>query len=87
MLSVILLLIFPFSLLALMLGMERVERPLRADALGDHVTSALTTARADEVEHLVTERVAPSVERYWRHTARSARARRGTLLRRPVKQA
>ncbi len=83
MLSVILLVIFPFSLLALMLGMERVEQPLRADAIGDQVSAALHNARPDEVEHLVSERAAPPVERHWRR----ARRHGGVLLRRPAKQA
>ncbi len=83
MIFVILLVMVPFSLLGLMLAMERVERPLRADALGDQVASALATARAEDVEELVGERVRAPVSSYGRYRARH-RPRRAGLLRRPA---
>jgi hypothetical protein len=56
----------PFLLLALMLGMERVERPLRVDSVSDQLETFLDTARPDEVETYVSEGFAPALERYWR---------------------
>ncbi len=84
MISLILLVTFPFALLALPLGMERVERPLRADALGEQVAAALAAPRAEDVERLVSERVSPPVQRYWRrHAGAPGTGRR--LLRRPAR--
>ena len=45
-------LVFPLVLLAFMLAMERVERPLRIDALGEQVESFLDTARPDSLDEL-----------------------------------
>lgn len=59
-------LLFPLLLLALMLSMERVERPLRVDSLGDELESFLDSARPEEVETFVSEGFAPALERYWR---------------------
>jgi hypothetical protein len=57
---------FPALLLVLMLMMERVEAPLRDEALGERVARVLDDARADEVESLVSEDLGPAVDRYWR---------------------
>src|SRR4051794_9255396 len=60
-------LLFPLLLLLFMLVMERVERPLRVDAIGEQVESSLTqTTPADELEELVSEGFAPALEGYWR---------------------
>ncbi len=59
-------LVLPFLLLALMLGMERVERPLRVDSVSEQLETFLDTARPDEVETYVSEGFAPALERYWR---------------------
>jgi hypothetical protein len=59
-------LLLPLGLLLLLLGMERVERPLRVDSLGDELESFLDSARPDEVETFVSEGFAPALERYWR---------------------
>lgn len=59
-------LLVPFFLLLLMLAMERVERPLRYDSMGDELESFLDSARPDEVETFVSEGFAPALERYWR---------------------
>lgn len=59
-------LLLPVVLLLLMLGMERVERPLRVDSVSDQLEDFLATARADEVETFVSEGYAPALERYWR---------------------
>ncbi|MBW3639865.1 MAG: hypothetical protein KY451_08465 [Actinobacteria bacterium] len=49
-----------------MLGMERVERPLRVDSVSEQLETFLGTARPDEVETYVSEGFAPALERYWR---------------------
>lgn len=59
-------LLLPFALLLLMLGMERVERPLRVDSVSDQIESFLDAARPDEVEAFVREGYAPALARYWR---------------------
>ncbi len=59
-------LLLPLMLLALMLCMERVERPLRLDSVSDQLESFLDSARPDEVETFVSEGFAPALERYWR---------------------
>lgn len=59
-------LLLPLLLLALMLGMERVERPLRDDSVTDQLEHFLDTARPEEVETYVSEGFAPALERYWR---------------------
>jgi hypothetical protein len=59
-------LLFPLLLLLLMLAMERVERPLRYDSMGDQLEAFLDSARPDEVETFVSEGFAPALERYWR---------------------
>ena len=59
-------LLLPVGLLFLLLGMERVERPLRVDSLGDELESFLDSARPEEVETFVSEGFAPALERYWR---------------------
>jgi hypothetical protein len=65
--SVLLLaLLLPLGLLALMLGMERVERPLRVDSVSDQLEQFLDQARPEEVETYVSQGFAPALERYWR---------------------
>ena len=59
-------LLLPLGLLALMLGMEHVERPLRVDSVSEQLERFLDGARADEVETYVSEGFAPALERYWR---------------------
>ena len=59
-------LLLPVGLLLLLLGMERVERPLRVDSLGDELEGFLDGARPEEVETFVSEGFAPALERYWR---------------------
>jgi hypothetical protein len=67
-------LLLPFLLLLLMLGMERVEGPLREDAVSEQLESFLDSARPDEVETFVSEGFAPALDRYWK------RRRLGRLL-------
>lgn len=59
-------LLLPLFLLVLMLGMERVERPLRRASVTDQIEAFLETARPDEVEAFVTEGYAPALEKYWK---------------------
>ncbi len=66
---------FPLLLLGLMLSMERVERPLRDESVGERVVAALENARADEVETLVSASAAGAVERHGRRLRR-----RGSLF-------
>lgn len=59
-------LVFPGVLLALMLAMERVEAPLREEAVGEQLTAFLQDARPDEVETFVSQGLAGALNRYWR---------------------
>ena len=59
-------LLLPLGLLALMLGMERVERPLRVDSVSEQLEQFLDSARPEEVETFVSQGFAPALERYWR---------------------
>jgi hypothetical protein len=59
-------LLLPLGLLALMLGMERVERPLRSNSVSDSIEQFLDSARPEEVETYVSQGYAPALERYWR---------------------
>lgn len=66
-------LVFPGVLLALMVAMERVEAPLRAEAVGEHLTKVLDEAKPDEVETFVSQGLARSLDRYWRRRALRSR--------------
>ena len=59
-------LLLPLGLLALMLGMERVERPLRVESVSEQLEQFLDQARPEEVETFVSQGFAPALERYWR---------------------
>jgi hypothetical protein len=59
-------LLLPLGLLALMLGMERVERPLRVESVSEQLEQFLEQARPEEVETYVSQGFAPALERYWR---------------------
>lgn len=65
---------FPFVLLLLLLGMERVERPLRRDAVSQQLDLFLATAKPDEVELFVSEGFQPALDRYWRRRAFARRS-------------
>jgi hypothetical protein len=67
-------LLLPLFLLLLMLGMEKVEGPLREDAVSEQLETFLDSARPDEVETFVSEGFAPALDRYWK------RRRLGRLL-------
>jgi hypothetical protein len=61
----VLVLAVPLALLALMLVMDRVEQPLRRDALGEQLAEFLESARPDEVETYVQRGFAPALDHYW----------------------
>ena len=63
---VVLTLLIPLLLLAFLLLMERVERPLRDDAVGDQLAQFMEVARPEELEVFVKDGFAPTVDRYWR---------------------
>ena len=67
----ILALSLPLLLLALMLCMERVERPLRVDSVSEQLTAFLETARPEEVETYVSEGYSAALDRYWRRRRRT----------------
>jgi hypothetical protein len=64
---------FPLLLLSLMLGMERIERPLRSEAFGQHLDEFLESARPEEIETYVAEGLSPALDRYWRRQRLSQR--------------
>lgn len=64
--ALIVTLLFPLLLLGLLLGMERVERPLRRHSIADELAGFLDTARPEEVETFISEGFAPALERYWK---------------------
>jgi len=64
---------FPGVLLALMIAMERVEAPLRAEAVVDQVVDVLDSARPDEVETFVSQGFANALDRYWKRRNKRAR--------------
>lgn len=66
-------LLIPPLLLVFLLVMDRVEQPLRDDAIGDRLVQWLEEARPDEVEALVSEGFAPTLDRYWRRRRMAAR--------------
>ena len=59
-------LLFPVLILVVLLGMERVEQPLRVDELGLDLETFLDTARPEEVETFVSEGFGPALDRYWK---------------------
>lgn len=68
-------LLFPGVLLGLMLAMERVEEPLRQEAVGDQLTEFFESARPDEVETFVSQGLARALDRYWSRRRNSGRRR------------
>ena len=70
---------FPGVLLGVMLLMERVEAPLRGEFLGDHLVDFLDSARPEEVETLVSQGLAPALDRYWRNRSLRTRLLSGRL--------
>ncbi len=69
-------LLFPVALMTGTMLMERVEAPLRREAIGEQVVRFLETARPDEVETFVSEGFAPALDRYWQRQPQRRSARR-----------
>lgn len=67
---ILLTLLLPPALLVGMLVMERVERPLRHEAIGEQLAEFLDEARPDEVETYISHGASDALERYWRRTRR-----------------
>jgi hypothetical protein len=67
---------FPPALMLAVLLMERVERPLNDEKIGEHVARLMVAEAADDVEVLVTRTAAGAVDRHWRRRARLARLAR-----------
>ena len=67
----ILTLALPPLLLALMLVMERVERPLQAGSSGETLAAFLDTARPEDVDTFVREGSEVALEGYRRRRRRS----------------
>ncbi len=59
-------LLSPLGLLVLLLGMERVERPLRELSLVEQLAGFLDSAQPEEVEAFISEGLAPALDRYWK---------------------
>jgi hypothetical protein len=62
---------FPVVLLALLLAMERVERPLNAADTRKGLEGFLDNARPDEVNTFVNQGLAAALERYRRRLRRT----------------
>ena len=67
----VIVLVFPLALLLAMLGMERVERPLRVDEVGLQLETFLVEARPEELETFVSSGYASALDRYWRRRGRA----------------
>jgi hypothetical protein len=63
---------FPVVLLALLLAMERVERPLNAADTRKGLEGFLDNARPDEVDTFVQQGLSAALERYRRRLRRSS---------------
>ena len=66
-------LLLPFVLMAGLLLMDRVERPLRLAATGDDLETFLASAQPEEVETFVSQGYALALEHYWRRRRRVVR--------------
>jgi hypothetical protein len=71
--AVLALVALPLFLLGLMLAMDKVEQPLRRDALGEQLMDFLDSARPDEVETYVRQGFGPALDSYWRRRRSSSR--------------
>jgi hypothetical protein len=78
---VVVALLFPVVLLALIFAMDRVEAPLRREAVGEQVAAFLTSARPEDVETFVRVGLARPLERYWRRQMRRGDSLRARLAR------
>jgi hypothetical protein len=59
-------LLSPLGWLVLLLIMERVERPLNQDSVGDQLAAFLDAAGPEDLEAFISEGLAPALDRYWK---------------------
>lgn len=59
-------LLLPGALLALLLVMDQVERPLRRATANELLETFLDTAQPEEVELYVSQGFGPALDTYWR---------------------
>ena len=59
-------LLSPLGWLALLLVMERVERPLAQGSVTDQLAGFLDAAGPDDIEAFISDGLAPALDRYWR---------------------
>lgn len=64
--ALVLTLLSPLGWLALLLVMERVERPLGRDSVTDQLATFLEAAGPDDIEAFISDGLAPALDRYWR---------------------
>jgi hypothetical protein len=62
----VLALLSPLGWLALLLVMERVERPLRQESVSDQLAAFLDAAGPDDIEAFISQGLAPALDRYWK---------------------
>ena len=62
----VLTLLSPLGWLALLLVMERVERPLRQASVSDQLAAFLDAAGPDDIEAFISQGLAPALDRYWK---------------------
>lgn len=62
----VLALLSPLGWLALLLVMERVERPLRQASVSDQLSAFLDAAGPDDIEAFISQGLSPALDRYWR---------------------
>lgn len=65
----------PLLLLCLALVMERLEAPLREEAVSEEITEWLERAGPEEIEHFVSEGLSRPLNRYWRRRKNGPRGR------------
>jgi hypothetical protein len=68
--------IFPPALMLAVLAMERIERPLIDQKIGEEVADLIGSGAVADVEGIVTRTAAGPVDRHWRRRQRLARIAR-----------
>ena len=58
--------LLPAGLMALLVAMDHVERPLRRASVNELLETFLDTAQPDEVEIFVSQGFGPALDTYWR---------------------
>lgn len=68
-------LVIPLFLMGLALVMERVEQPLREEAVSDEIAQWLEHAAPEEIESFVSNGLSRPIKRYWRRSGNGPRLR------------